>query len=121
MLLSVSAIYASASAFLILYVSYRVVDFNNGVKLATGYRADVAGDAPLMLLLIVLAELNDASHILMHSIGILFFSYQLARSIAFLKVLGRYATEHAAYTVINRGILVILALLNLALALGLKA
>ncbi len=121
MLLSASALYASASAFLILYVSYRVVDFNNGVKLSTGYRADVAGDAPLLLLLIVLAELNGGSNVLIHSIGLLFFSCQLARSIAFLRVLGRYGTENPVYTVINRCVLILLALVNLALALGLKA
>ncbi len=120
MLLPVTALYASASVLLIVYVSYRVTDFRKGVKLSTGYRADISDDAPVTILLLMLAELNGCSVLLLHGIGVIFTGCQFVRSKVLLKVIGRYKTDNSVCRVVNRCILLLLALVNLSLALGLR-
>lgn len=120
MSLPVTALYAAASVLLIVYASYRVTDFRRGVNLSTGYRADISGDAPITIVLLMLAELNGCSALLLHAIGVIFTGCQFVRSKVLLKVIGRYKSDNSVCRIVNRSVLLLLALVNISLALGLR-
>lgn len=83
-MLSVSPIYISLLAFLIIFLAYRVTTFRRGEKIALGDQngskamksavrahANAVENIPIAALLLLILEINTVNPILLHSFGLI--------------------------------------------------
>lgn len=126
-LLPVTALYATILAFIMLKLAYQVIQVRQRHKSGLGYKQEdlliagrIHGNAseyiPITLILFALAELNGASNIILHGIGIIFIIARIAHARGFLisKGLthpGRYWGVVATFLT-----MIILGLINLYLS-----
>lgn len=127
--LPITALYASLLAFLLLYLAFMVVDKRRRLKMGLGHQhadpyllltgrnhANAAEYIPIYLILLAVAELNGASHWVLHVSGAVFFIARLAHAWGFYQGKGLVHTGRYWGTVFTWLSIIAMGGVNIALS-----
>ncbi|MGP4845037.1 MAPEG family protein [Marinobacter sp. 1Y8] len=129
MIIPVTAVFAAVTAFLMLFLAWRVTTFrrkfkagmgdagNHDFEVAIRAHANLVEYAPIALILMAIGELNGVSAVSVYAVGMLFVVGRLLHAWGFTKSRGGYALSRmigVLFTWLSILIMAGLLLLNIA-------